>query len=73
MLLLLAALSAAPAFAQCAMCYTSAAAASKKGQRAITNGVLMLLLPAGSMMAGLVVVGLRYSRRRDKENELKLD
>lgn len=71
-LLLLAALSAAPALGQCSMCYTSAAAASKKGQRAITNGVLLLLFPAASMMAGLVFVGVRYSRKRDLENDLKL-
>lgn len=72
-LVFLLALSATPAFGQgCVMCYTSAAAASQKGQRAITRGVLLLLVPPVSMMAGLVLVGLRYGRRRDQENELRL-
>jgi hypothetical protein len=37
---------AAPAFSQgCAMCRSSAAATSKDGQRAISKGVLVLVLP----------------------------
>jgi hypothetical protein len=69
-LLLLAALSAAPAFAQCAMCYASAKGASTNGQTAITRGVLTLLLPPIGMMMGLVGFAFRYNRngQRDKEH-----
>ncbi len=67
------ALCVTPAWGQgCIMCYSSATAASKKGQQAITRGVLMLLVPPVSMMSGLVLVGLRYGRKRDEENSLRL-
>jgi hypothetical protein len=61
-LTLLVALSAAPAFGQCAMCYTSAKGASTNGQAAITRGVLTLLLPPIGMMLGLVGFAFRYNR-----------
>ena len=58
---------AAPAFSQgCSMCYSTAAATTKDGQRAISRGVMVLLLPPVGFMvvgAGLVV---RYSKRRDE-------
>ena len=61
---------AAPAFSQgCAMCYTSAKGTSKEGQKAISHGVLVLLLPPVAFMtlgAGMVV---RYSKKRDQENQ----
>jgi len=61
-LALLVALSAAPAFGQCAMCYTSAKGASNGGQKAITRGVLTLLLPPIGLMMGLVGFAFRYNR-----------
>ena len=61
---------AAPAFSQgCAMCYTSAKGTSKEGQKAISHAVLVLLLPPVAFMtlgAGMVV---RYSKKRDLENQ----
>jgi len=62
-------LCAAPAFSQgCAMCYSSAAAASKEGQRAISKGVLVLVLPpAGFMTLGIAAAYL-YAKKRDLEN-----
>ncbi len=62
-IVLLAALSAAPAFGQgCAMCYTSAKGASGSGQTAITRGVFTLLLPPIGLMLGLVGFAFRYNR-----------
>ena len=61
---------AAPAFGQgCAMCYSSASAASKDGLRAINKAVLVLLGPAvGFMVFGFVAV-FRYSKKRDEDKE----
>ena len=59
----------APAFSQgCAMCYSSAVAASKDGQKAISKGVLVLVFPpAGFMTLGLAMA-YRYGKKRDLEN-----
>ena len=67
-LALLMALSAAPAFGQCAMCYTSAKGASTNGQTAITRGVLTLLLPPIGMMLGIVGFAFRYNRNPHEED-----
>lgn len=59
---------ATPAFSQgCAMCYSSAVAASKEGQRAISKGVLVLLVPPAGFMSLGIVVAFRYGRKRDLE------
>jgi len=60
---------AAPAFSQgCAMCYSSAVAASKDGQRAISKGVLVLVFPPAGFMTLGVAMAYRYSKKRDLEN-----
>ena len=62
-------LSAAPAFSQgCAMCYSSAVAASKDGQRAISKGVLVLVLPPAGFMTLGIALAYRYGKKRDLEN-----
>ena len=60
-------LGAAPAFAQgCAMCYNSATGASKDGQRAISRGVLVLLIPPVGFMTVGIGLAFEYGRRRDQ-------
>ena len=57
-----------PAFSQaCSMCYSTAKATSKDGQRAISKGVVVLLLPPLGFMTLGVWVALRYGKKRDLE------
>jgi hypothetical protein len=61
-------LFAAPAFSQaCSMCYSSAKATSKAGQRAISKGVLVLLLPPLGFMTIGIAMAFRYGKKRDLE------
>jgi hypothetical protein len=57
-----------PAFAQgCAMCYSSAAAASKDGQMALSRAVEVLVAPPLGVMTVGVGLAFRYGRKRDQE------
>jgi len=61
---------AAPAFSQgCAMCYSTAKAVSKDGQNAISRGVLVLLLPPVAFMILGAGMAVRYSKKRDEEQQ----
>ena len=63
------ALWAAPAFAQgCAMCYSTAAAASKDGQHAINRAVLVLLAPPVAFMTLGIGMVFRYGKKRDRDS-----
>jgi hypothetical protein len=58
----------APAFSQaCSMCYSTAKATSKDGQRAISKGVVVLLLPPVGFMTLGVWMAFRYGKKRDAE------
>jgi hypothetical protein len=52
----------------CAMCYSTAAATNQDGQRAISKGVVVLLLPPCAFMTLGIWVAFRYGRRRDLES-----
>ncbi len=57
-----------PAFGQaCSMCYSTAKATSKDGQRAISKGVVVLLLPPLAFMTLGVWAAFRYGKKRDLE------
>ncbi|MGA8153078.1 MAG: hypothetical protein WB952_19155 [Terriglobales bacterium] len=59
---------AAPAFAQgCAMCYSNATGTSKDGQRAISRGILVLLVPPVGFMTLGMGLAIRYGYKRDEE------
>ena len=61
-------LSVAPAFSQaCSMCYSTAKATSKEGQRAISKGVVVLLLPPLGVMTLGIALAFRYGKKRDLE------
>jgi hypothetical protein len=62
------ALSSIPAVAQgCAMCYATAKATPKDGQRALNRAILVMVLPPiGAITLG-VGAAIRYSKKRDRE------
>ena len=63
-------LSAAPGFGQgCSLCYSTAKATSAAGQRAISRGVLILLLPPVGFMTLGLALAIRYSKKRDLEHQ----
>jgi hypothetical protein len=63
-------LSATPAFSQsCSMCYSTAKATSKDGQRAISKGVVVLLAPPLGFMTIGIALAFRYSKKRDLEQD----
>ncbi|HTW57468.1 MAG TPA: hypothetical protein VMD99_05035 [Terriglobales bacterium] len=66
------AMPAVPAFAQgCAMCYATARATPKDGQRALNRAILIMLIAPLGMTVG-VGAAFCYGRRRDRENEESL-
>ena len=65
---------AVPAFAQaCAMCYSTASATSKDGQKAIGKAVAVLVAPPLGVMTLGVGLAFRYGRKRDQEQNLDHD
>jgi hypothetical protein len=67
-------LGSVPAFSQaCSMCYSTAKATSKDGQRAISRGVLVLLFPTLGFMTLGVWAAFHYGKKRDLEQALGPD
>ncbi len=65
---------AAPALSQgCAMCYSTAKATSKDGQRAISKGVIVLLVPPMGIMTLGVWMAFRYGKKRDLDQNESLE
>ena len=52
-------LTSLPAAAQCILCYSSAAGAGGRGIRALQIGILVLLVPTLTFMAGLLWIAYR--------------
>lgn len=52
-------LTAAPAAAQCILCYASAAGSGDRGIRALQIGILIMLVPTLAILAGLVWITVR--------------
>ena len=51
------------------MCYSNATGTTKEGQRAISRGVVVLLVPPVGFMTLGVGMALRYGKRRDEEQD----
>jgi hypothetical protein len=49
------------------MCYSNAAGTTKDGQRAISRGILVLLIPPVGFMTIGVGLAYRYGKKRDAE------
>jgi hypothetical protein len=49
------------------MCYSTAKATSAAGQRAISRGVVVLLIPPLGFMTFGIAFAFRYSKKRDLE------
>jgi hypothetical protein len=49
------------------MCYSNATGSSKDGQRAISRGILVLLVPPVGFMTLGMGLAIRYGNKRDQE------
>jgi len=49
------------------MCYTSATGTTKDGQRAISRGILVLLVPPIGFMTLGMGMAFHYGKKRDEE------
>lgn len=61
--------SSAPAMAQCAVCYTSAAATGDRGAAVLRLGILVLLIPTLLTFGGVLWLTLRGRRSEERENQ----
>ncbi|HLW89218.1 MAG TPA: hypothetical protein VKR57_12055 [Terriglobales bacterium] len=68
LLVLMGLLWVTPALGQgCAMCYSNATGTTKDGQRAISRGILVLLVPPVGFMTLGIGLAYQYGKKRDAE------
>ena len=72
-LTLLSAAAPTAASAQCAMCYESASQASQRSQKAITRGVIFLLVPPVGIMGAFIGLAVRSARKEDDNNSPRIN
>ena len=60
-------LAAAPAWTQCSMCRTAAAAQGPEAARAMNMGVLLLLTPAVALFSGIFALAFWCARGKGAE------
>jgi len=63
-------LNAAPAAAQCVLCYTSVAGSGDRGIRVLQIGILILLVPTLTILAGLVWIAVRRRNGGGEASEM---
>ena len=66
---LLLAVTAPPAAAQCAMCYSTAAAQDSEAIKALNLGILVLLIPPVAIMGSILLLAFRYRNADHTEAE----
>ena len=72
-LMLALALGTAPAWAQgCAMCNATARATPQEAQRSLNRAIIVMLAPPLGIMVFGFAFAIRYGKRRDRENDSKL-
>jgi hypothetical protein len=55
------------------MCYSTASATSRDGQKAISRGVIVLVAPPLGVMTFGLGLAFRYGRKRDQEQNREED
>jgi hypothetical protein len=53
------------------MCYSSATGTTAQGKKALSLGVLVLLVPPVGLMSAGILVAFRYGRKRDREDSTR--
>ncbi len=69
LVLLLLAVTASSAAAQCAMCYSTAAAQDSEAIKALNLGILVLLIPPVAIMGSILLLAFRYRNSDPTEAE----
>ena len=63
-------ISAKDAFAQCASCYTTAAAGGAQTVHALRNGIVVLLVPPAVIFLGIIFLLRRWRTRTEGQSRV---